>query len=487
MTESQVRATPTRPVPFFPAGLAVERWSTDPAVVADRRVDRSGFVPSGWPVGVASAESVADVQIVLRAANAAGVPVVVRGAGTGLSGGAAGTDGCVILDVSGLDRIREISVVDAVAVVEPGVITAKLDRAAHRVGLRYAPDPASVEISTIGGNIATNAGGLRCAKYGVTADSVLGLDVVLADGELISTGGRTVKGVAGLDLTRLFVGSEGVLGVIVGATLRLRPIPVATATLAAYFDSVAAAVAVVGEIAAAGIVPAVAELLDGPTLTAIDTANGAVSHRARGEAFLLIQTDGAGAHAEASQIQALLHAGGAGHVTLTSDPEQAAGLVATRRAALPALERLGRVLIEDIAVPRSRLAEAITGIAAITESTGVLIYTMAHAADGNLHPIIVIPHPTNPDIAQTTDTAQGSSGSTQTSSAPDIPDHVWDAADQIFHLALNLGGTLTGEHGIGILKQRWLGHELGPRNHRLQQQLRQLFDPNAILNPGKAI
>jgi glycolate oxidase len=368
----------------------------------------------------------------------------------------------VVLDLSRLNRILEISVVDAVAVVEPGVLNADLDRAAAAHGLRYAPDPASAEISTIGGNIATNAGGLRCAKYGVTRDSVLGLDVVLADGELISVGRRTVKGVAGLDLTGLFVGSEGTLGVVVGATLRLRPTPTRTTTIVAFFASVADAVDAVTRIASLGVVPSVAELIDGPTLTAIDAADG-TALRSRGAAFLLIQTDGDAAQAEGIKVETVLRAS-ALSTTRTDEPDRAREIVATRRRALPALEQLGRPLIEDIVVPRSRLAEAVEGIAMIAAQTGVPIFTIAHAADGNVHPIIVI----DPALRE-------------------IPTIAWDAAERIFALALALGGSLTGEHGVGALKLRWLRDELGSRNHDLQREIRKLFDPNCILNPGKAI
>ena len=435
-------------------------WSSDADLVEAHRLDRSGWDPGSRPLGVAFASSVADVQTVLRDASAIGASVTVRGAGTGLSGGAVAPDGSVVLDLSRLDRIREISVADQVAVVEPGVITAALGRAVGEHGLRYAPDPASLEISTIGGNIATNAGGLRCAKYGVTRDSVLALDVVLADGSLIHTGHRSVKGVAGYDLTGMFVGSEGTLGVIVGATLRLRPAPAETATIAAYFGSVALAASAVREIAAAGIVASTLEIVDGPTLSAIDAAQG-TDLRPRGEAFLLVQTDGAGAVAEASVVEKVL-LGLAGRVDRTDD--YGAELVAARRLALPSLERLGRVLIEDIAVPPGRLAEAFAGVAEIAAETGAAIYTLAHAGDGNLHPLIVV----DPSL-------------------PAIPDNAGEAAERIFALALLLGGTVTGEHGVGALKRRWLGEELGERQHRLQRELRRVFDPTGLLNPGRAL
>ncbi|MEX5709049.1 FAD-linked oxidase C-terminal domain-containing protein [Parafrankia sp. FMc6] len=457
----------------FAAVLPGGRWSQDDAVVDAHRLDRSGWHPPGRPLGVAFAHTVDDVRAVLREAVARGVPVTVRGAGTGLAGGAAAPDGAVILDLGGMNRIRELSVADAVAVVEPGVITDDLDRAARAVGLTYSPDPASSAISTVGGNIATNAGGLRCAKYGVTRESVLGLDVVLADGELVSSGRRTVKGVAGYDLTGLFVGSEGTLGVVVGATLRLRPAPRRTVTLAAFFDSFGAAVDAVTEIMATGIVVAMAELLDGPTMRAVDAATGS-DLATSGQAFLLVQTDGAGAGDEADAVEAVLRgrARAVRRSADTTDPA-AAELLAARRAALPALERIGRVLIEDIAVPRSRLARAAARIAEIGADTGVQIFTIAHAADGNLHPIIVVDR---------TGGAGGPAGETD-----EIPAEAWKAADLIFQTALDLGGTVTGEHGIGALKRRWLGAELGTANHSLQQRLRRLFDPTGILSPGRGL
>lgn len=320
------------------------------------------------------------------------------------------------------------------------------------------PDPASAAISTIGGNIATNAGGLRCAKYGVTRDSVLGLEAVLADGTVVRTGRRTVKGVTGYDLTALLTGSEGTLAVITSATLRLRPVPVATATLAAYFDTFEAAAEASYAIQRAGVVPALAELVDGPVLHAIDPAL-----RERGAALLVVQCDGAGAEAEAEAVARVV-APSAATVERTSDPVEAESLLAARRLALPALERLGRPLIEDIAVPRSRLAEAVREIRAISARHDVPVFTIAHAADGNLHPIVVV----DPAL-------------------PELPDAAWEAAGEIFALALRLGGTLTGEHGVGVLKRQWVAEELGPAAHGLQRRIKEVFDPHGILNPGKGL
>jgi glycolate oxidase len=431
-------------------------WTDEPSAIAVRRLDRSGAEPDGYPLAVVFPRTPQQVQEVMRGAHATRTPIVARGAGTALTGASNAGAGAIVLDLSRMDRISEIRVEDGIAVVEPGVITAALDRAAAVHGLRYAPDPASLEISTIGGNIATNAGGLRCAKYGVTRDAVLGLDVVLADGRLISTGRATLKGVAGYDLTGLFVGSEGTLGVVVGATLRLRPLPEPTTTMAVSYAAVADAAAASVALAAARIQPVLAELLDEATLDAIDADQGTHLRKA-GSALLIVQIDG-GVGEAARAVEVLGR--DATELHSTSDHDEAAALLAARRGALPAIERLGRPLIEDIAVPRSRLAEAVREIGVISRRHDIPICTLAHAGDGNLHPIIV----TNESMAAAT-----------------------AAADEIFALALRLGGTVTGEHGVGTLKRAWLRRELGPDNHDLQQQLKALFDPHAILNPGKAL
>jgi glycolate oxidase len=442
--------------------LAADQVRTDPDFLRGHRHDRSGWEPDGLPSVVVFPATTAEVQAVLRIADGLRAPVVVRGAGTGLAGAATATSGELVLSTTRLDAITDISPIDQTAVVQPGVLTADLDRAAAAHGLRYAPDPGSVEISTIGGNIATNAGGLRCAKYGVTRDSVLGLEVVLADGSLITTGQRTVKGVTGYDLTGLFVGSEGTLGVVTSATVRLRPIPVATATVAAFFDSVELAAEASIAITRARIQPAVAELLDATVLAAVDAAQG-TDLRVRGAALLLTQTDGTGAMAEAEAVRAAI-ADLASTVSITDDPVVADELVAVRRLALPSLEKQGRVLIEDIAVPRSRLAEAVAAVTKIADRHQVTVATLAHAGDGNLHPIFVF------------DRAERA-----------VPAPVWAAAGEVFALALRLGGTLTGEHGVGVLKRQWVAEELGEDNLALQHGLKRLFDPHGTLNPGKAL
>lgn len=425
--------------------------------------DRSGWVSAGSPAAVVRARNVADVQLTLHAASAHGRSVVTRGASSGLAGGSAAGEGAVVLDLSGMNRILELDAAEGVAVVEPGVITAELDAAAREHGLFFAPDPGSAAISTVGGNIATNAGGLRGAKYGVTRDAVLGLDVVLADGRLIRTGRSTVKGVTGYDLTALFVGSEGTLGVVVGATVRLLPVPAETATAAAFFPGIEAAAEAASAVVAAGVRPVTLEIVDGATLRAIDSVHGS-SLAAEGDAFLLLQTDGYGASRELEQA---VHAVEpfASRIRVAGTQEETERLVFARRQALPSIERLGRVVIEDIAVPRKHLAAAIRDIRGIAKSRQVDAYIFAHAGDGNIHPLLVYP--------ETEDHS--------------LPHAVHQAADEIFQLALHYGGTITGEHGVGLLKQRWVPEELGEDVLQLSRRLRELFDPAGILNPGKAV
>jgi glycolate oxidase len=436
---------------------------TDEAALNEARADKSGHVAATFPLAVVEARSVADVQATLRFASAHGIPVVPRGAGTGLAGGAIGSAGEIVLSTRALNRILEVSVDDELAVVEPGVINADLNAALFDRGLWWAPDPASRAVSTVGGNIATNAGGLLCVKYGVTREAVLGLKVVLADGRLLQLGHRTVKGVTGYDLTALMIGSEGTLGVIVEATLRLRPLPQGTpVTIKAEFATVEQAARASSVVSAGGTTPAIMELLDAVAVRHI----GAYLDVELGQgAVLLAQTDGVAAAAEAEAIAAVMRSLG-GTVELTEDAEESARLFAIRRAFHPSLEVLGTVLIEDVAVPRSALPAMFASIERIAAKYGIEIPTVAHAGDGNLHPNFVF-------------TAPAVDGHVE------VPDEVWAAADEMFLDCLRLGGTLTGEHGVGILKKRWLRDELGDDSFALQQQIKQVFDPANLLNPGK--
>jgi glycolate oxidase len=430
---------------------------TDPDALAVASADKSGHRAEHPPLAVVEAAGVADVEAVIRVAGEHGVPVVPRGAGTGLAGGAIGGRGELVLSVARMDAVLEIDVDDEVAVVEPGVINGDLNARLAPLGLWYAPDPASRAISTIGGNIATNAGGLLCAKYGVTRESVLGLEVVTGAGETIRTGHRTVKGVTGYDLTALMVGSEGTLGVVVEATLKLRPLPPAEAvTLGATFDDVASAARASAVITSSRLRPAIMELLDAPALDAIAAHTGEALPDAG--AWLLVQFDGAAAARDADAALTILTSLGA-RVDATDDPAEGERLFAIRRAFHPALERLGTVLIEDVAVPRSRLPEMFAAITELEGRYGLRIPTVAHAGDGNLHPNFITEGETPPEV--------------------------WRAADELFRAALRLGGTLTGEHGVGLLKRRWLEDEIGADQHRLQRAVKAAFDPRGVLNPGK--
>ena len=439
------------------------RLITDPDVVDAYRRDHAHLVEPGVPLAVLLADTVEDVSVALAWAYEHGIPVVPRGAGTGLSGGATATDGCLVLSTARMTAIREVSAEDQLAVVEAGVLNADVDRAAREFGLMYAPDPSSFEISTIGGNLATNAGGLRCVKYGVTRDSALGLEVVLADGRIIRTGRRTVKGVAGYDLTSLFVGSEGTLGVITSATLRLRPRPATDAiTVVGSFPSMRAAAEAVAGIVRLGLGPSLLELIDQNTLRSINEWKnmGLDDDMA---AMLLAQADGVDATECAAAMGAQFEAAGADLVAISSDPEEATQLLEIRRLALPAAERLGRCLVEDVGVPRSKLPEMFERLDQIAAHHHVRVLTVAHAGDGNLHPIFVF----DP-------TADGT-----------VPDNIWAAADEVFRTALDLGGTLTGEHGVGVLKRRWLELELGPDVMDVHRSIKNALDPSGILNPGK--
>lgn len=436
--------------------------STDPIELDRCRLDRSGHRSEAPPLALVHAATVADVRATMRIATETGTPVVVRGAGTGLAGAAIAGHGEIVLSTLAMTRILEVSEDDELAVVEPGVINGDLNAALVAKGLWFAPDPASRAISTVGGNIATNAGGLLCAKYGVTRESVLGLKIVLADGRLMSLGHRTVKGVTGLDLVGLLIGSEGTLGVIVEATVKLRRLPHGVpSTIGAYFPSVEAAARASAVISASGLRPAIMELLDPRAMQWIAEY---LAIPARAESFLLVQTDGDGAAAEAESALAIIRSLG-GDATLTTDTVEADRLMALRRSFHPAMEARGTVLIEDVCVPRSTLPAMFHAIEEISARFGVTIATVAHAGDGNLHPNFVYEGDADDGFA--------------------VPENVWAAAHEMFVTALRLGGTLTGEHGVGILKKRWLRDELGDDQVELQRDIKRVFDPSGILNPGK--
>lgn len=444
------------------AGLPAEALITDPDVTASYGNDMASFCAAGTPAVVALPRTVEQVQHVMRTATELRVPVVPQGARTGLSGAANASDGCIVLSLTKMDRILEINPVDRIAVVEPGVVNAVLSRAVGELGLYYPPDPSSWEMCTIGGNIGTASGGLCCVKYGVTAEYVLGLSVVLADGRLLNTGRRTAKGVAGYDLTRLFVGSEGSLGVVVEAVLALRPKPPEQLVLAAEFPSAAAACDAVCAIMERGHTPSLLEIMDRTTVRAVNKL-AAMGLPETTEALLLAAFDTPDPAADLAAVGALCEAAGASEVVPADTVAESELLLQARRMSLTALETVkSATMIDDVCVPRSRLGAMIEGTAAIAEKYGLTIGVCAHAGDGNTHPVVCFDH-----------------------LDPDESRRARESFDEIMALGLELGGTITGEHGVGVLKKEWLARELGPVNMELQRGIKRTFDPLGILNPGK--
>ncbi|MFD7693750.1 FAD-binding oxidoreductase [Streptomyces sp. NPDC059805] len=444
------------------AGLPPEAVLTDTDVTASYAHDMASFCPAGTPAVVVLPRTVEEVQHVMRTATALRVPVVPQGARTGLSGGANASDGCIVLSLTKMDRILEINPVDRIAVVEPGVVNATLSRAVGEHGLYYPPDPSSWEMCTIGGNIGTASGGLCCVKYGVTAEYVLGLDVVLADGRLMSTGRRTAKGVAGYDLTRLFVGSEGSLGIVVRAVLALRPKPPQQLVLAAEFASAAAACDAVCRIMAGGHVPSLLELMDRTTVAAVN-AMAKMGLPETTEALLLAAFDTPDPAADLAAVGALCEAAGATQVVPADDAAESELLLQARRLSLTALEAVrGVTMIDDVCVPRSRLGDLIEGVERIADRHRLTIGVVAHAGDGNTHPTVCF------DAAD-----------------PDESRRARESFDEIMALGLELGGTITGEHGVGVLKKEWMAREIGPVGIEMQRGIKRVFDPLDLLNPGK--
>lgn len=437
--------------------------ATDPATAESYRFDWSRETGAGTPIAVVRAEDARQVQTAVRWAATHGVPVVPRGAGSGLSGGASAVDGGIVLS---LERMRAIEIDDdcQVAVVEPGAFNAQVKAAAREHGLWYPPDPSSYEICSIGGNVATNAGGLCCVKYGVTTDYVLGLDVVLADGTLVTLGGKRIKDVAGLSLVKLFVGSEGTLGIVTRAILRLVPLPLPPATLVATFASVAEAAAAVVSVRRT-LRPSMMELMDQASINAVEDFSPRGLDRSAG-ALLLVQSDAPGDSrmTEIATVEAACEMAGAIEVVVTDDPEEGEMFVAARRAAFPAVEARGALLLEDVGVPVPLLPDLLAAVAAIAAEHGVEIPVVAHAGDGNTHPIIVY-----------------------TAGDADSERRARTAFDDILRAAIRLGGTITGEHGVGRTKKAALPDQLGDDVMALTRRVKDALDPAGILNPGAVL
>ena len=433
---------------------------TDPDVLASYRQDWARDPDAGTPLAVVRARSTEDVQAVLRWATAHRVPVVPRGAGSSLSGGSTAVDGGITLS---MERMSEVAVdpVLRVAVAQPGAFNADVKTAAAEHGLWYPPDPSSFEICSIGGNAATNAGGLCCVKYGVTTDYVLGMVVVLADGTALRLGGPRLKDVAGLSVTKLFVGSEGTLGVITELTLRLLPAPPPACTIVASFASIEAAADAVVAVTAK-LRPSMLELMDNGSINAVEDLVNMGLDRTAG-ALLLGRSDAPGGAAaeEIDVMRQACEANGATDVFSTSDPDEGEAFTAARRAAFPAMERIGSLLLEDVGVPVPKLPELVHGIRRIADERETHIVLVAHAGDGNTHPIIAYP----PGDAAAEARARRAFG-------------------EVMELAIELGGTITGEHGVGRLKAPWLPAQLGPEVMALTRRIKDALDPDGILNPG---
>ena len=456
VTDAPVATTLEELAAQLPAGAML----TDPVKTEAYRRDRAEDPNAGVPAAVVRATSAEDVQAVVRYAAATGTPVVPRGAGTSLSGGSTAIDGGISLS---LDRMREIRVdpVTRTVVTQPGAFNAEVKEAAAQHGLWYPPDPASFTFCSIGGNIATNAGGLCCVKYGVTTDYVLGMKVVLADGRLIELGGPRLKDVAGLSLTKLFVGSEGTLGIITEVTLRLVPAQRTPQTLVATFPTLDSATAAVLAITQS-MRPSMLEFMDRPTINAVEDETKMGLDR-DSAAMLIVQSDEPAEHAgvEIAEVTRICEENGCSEVFSTDDPDEGEAFIAARRIAIPAVEKKGTILLEDVGVPLPRLGALVSGIEAISQEFDVLVAVMAHAGDGNTHPLVVF-DPTDQDQRDRAHAAYG----------------------RIMDLAVELGGTITGEHGVGRLKQPWLPDYLGPDVLEINQRVKDALDPQGILNPG---
>jgi glycolate oxidase len=441
------------------AALLGDGLITDREVIEGYRRDRTTWAQVGEPLAVVRPASTAEVQAIARWSTAQRVPLVPRGAGSGISGGATASDGALIVSFERMQQIIEIDSAAMIARVQPGVLNATLRAAVEPHGLWYPPDPSSYEISSIGGNVATNAGGLCCVKYGVTADYVMGLEAVLADGTVVRSGGKNRKDVAGYDLTRLLVGSEGTLALITEVTVRLRRQPSPAQTLVASFDSLQASGEAVNRIVRS-VDASLLEIMDRASLQAVER-HAHLELDVDAAAMLIAQSDVTHA-GEVERIAEACAAVGGRDIAIAENATESRLLLTARRLAYPALEALGDVLVDDVAVPISKLAEMFARIERIAAESGALIATVAHAGDGNLHPLVAFDRNDPHDQAR-----------------------ALSVFERLMTEALALGGTITGEHGVGTLKRDYLPKQLGADALALQRRIKLAFDPSGLLNPGK--
>ncbi|CAB4538197.1 unannotated protein [freshwater metagenome] len=419
----------------------------------------------GLPEVIVAPRNTEEVSKIVKFAHDTKTPIIARGAGSNLCAATVPLNGGIVMSMNNMNKVLEVSKSEMIAVVQPGVTNLALDQLVEKEGLRFVPDPGSRNVSTIGGNVATSAGGLRGLKYGTTRNYILGLEAVLGTGEIIRTGGRLVKDVAGYDVTRLLVGSEGTLAVFTEITVALAPRPEASKYGVAYFEDLAAAAGAVEKIITSGILPATLEFLDNTCLVAVeDFAHLGLDTKAG--ALLLFGDDGDAISIEQSvskMAEIAKSSSGCRGVTLAADVAAAEALLYARRCSLPALARLSSLsILEDIAVPRKVMAEVVTRIEAIGKKHGLRIGTFGHAGDGNLHPTIVLDKDNPLEVV-----------------AAEL------ALAEIFALPLEFGGSITGEHGVGSAKLPYLEGKIGPVNMELQRNIKKVFDPAGILNPGR--
>jgi glycolate oxidase len=431
---------------------------SDPDITASYSRDQAPFASAAAPFAVLLARSAAEISIAMKYANENSIPVVTRGAGSGLSGGANSTAGSLVISLEKMNQIIEIDTANQIARVQAGVINLDLDTAAKEFGLAYLPDPASRDWSSLGGNAATNAGGMCCVKYGVTGAHVRAMQVVLASGEIIELGKATKKSVTTYDLLHLFIGSEGTLGIITELTLNLEIRPAAPSTLIATFPSVSKAAA--AAVALRQYRPAMLEIVDQTTLKAVEAWHP-LGFEVAGS-VLIMQLDENHSLCEAALTTCkefdLIDG------VYSDDPADAADLIRVRKLAYPALERMGATLLDDVALPITKIAEFVERVEKLSKEVNLTIGIFGHAGDGNMHPTIVHDHG---DLA--------------------AAERAQQAFGQIVEIAQSLGGTASGEHGIGSIKPGFVTNEISKTVIDLQRAVKKVFDPNSILNPGKKI
>ncbi len=448
------------------ACLGEENVLLDPEDLICYSFDAASGIPPRKPGAVAIPRSREQVSEILRVCSRHGVPVYPRGSGTNLTGGTVPSPDGIVLSMVELSQILDIDAENLTATAEPGVVIDKLNKAVAQFGLMYPPDPGTVATCTLGGSVAECSGGLRGLKYGVTRDYVMGLEVVVADGSIIRVGGKTVKNVSGYDLTRLFVGSEGTLGIFTQITVRLVPAPQARRSMLAVFDSVDKAGQTVADIIIHRVVPATLEIMDDITIRSVE-AYTPVGLPVGAAAVLFIEVDGYPevVEREAGIVRDICQTHQAQEVRVAKDEVERDRLWEARRVALPALARVKpTTILEDATVPRSKIPNMLSAIKEVARKYSLTIGTFGHAGDGNLHPTILT------DASNTEEMTR-----------------VKAAIEEIFQTALSLGGTLSGEHGIGIAKAEFMEWEFGPAGLDLMQRVKKAFDPQNILNPGKVV